>query len=123
MVNYLYYFPHSSGKTAHAAAAPWEGINALDAAVACYNNVSMMRQQMKPNNRIHGIIVDGGQKPNIIPERSELSFNIRASKDVEVTELVERLRKCAEGAVSATGEVLIITFYSLRRELVLPNGI
>ena len=83
----------------------------------------MMRQQMKPNNRIHGIIVDGGQKPNIIPERSELSFNIRASKDVEVTELVERLRKCAEGAASATGEVLIITFYSLRRELVLPNGI
>ena len=64
----------------------------MDAAVACYNNVSMMQQQMKPNNRIHGIIVDGGQKPNTIPERSELLFGIRASKDTEVEELVHFAR-------------------------------
>ena len=52
----------------------------------------MMQQQMKPNNRIHGIIVDGGQKPNTIPERSELLFGIRASKDTEVEELVHFAR-------------------------------
>ena len=77
----------------------------MDAVVACYNNVSMMRQQMKPNNRIHGIIVDGGQKPNIIPERSELLFYVRALTDVEVKELAGRLQKCAEGAASSTGNV------------------
>ena len=96
------------GKTAHAAAAPWEGINALDAAVACYNNVSMLRQQMKPSNRIHCTIVDGGEKPNIIPERSELSYYVRAQTDNEVKELIERLRKCAEGAAAATGNIIIM---------------
>ncbi|XP_066927442.1 xaa-Arg dipeptidase-like [Clytia hemisphaerica] len=91
------------GKTAHAAAAPWEGINALDAAVACYNNVSMLRQQMKPTNRIHCTIVDGGERPNIITERAELFYFVRAQTDKEVTGLVERLRACAEGAAQATG--------------------
>merc|ERR1719378_285065 len=91
------------GKTAHAAAAPWEGVNALDAAVACYNNVSMLRQQMKPTNRIHCTIVDGGERPNIIPERSEMFYFVRAQTDKEVTSMVERLRKCAEGAAQSTG--------------------
>jgi len=91
------------GKTAHAAAAPWEGINALDAAVACYNNVSMLRQQMKPTNRIHCTIVDGGERPNIIPERAEMFYFVRAQTDKEVASMVERLRKCAEGAAQSTG--------------------
>ena len=95
------------GKTAHAAAAPWEGINALDAAVACYNNVSMLRQQMKPTNRIHCIIVDGGKQPNIIPERSEMCYYVRGSTDSEVEELVGKLRKCAEGAAASTGNTIL----------------
>ena len=63
----------------------------------------MLRQQMKPTNRIHCTIVDGGEKPNIIPERSELSYYVRARTDIEVKELLGRLRKCAEGAAAATG--------------------
>lgn len=42
------------GKASHASAYPWEGINALDAAVLCYNNLSVLRQQMKPDWRVHG---------------------------------------------------------------------
>src|SRR5207244_3518849 len=57
-----------TGKAAHASADPWEGVNALDAAVQTYNNVSMLRQQMRPDSRIHGIITHGGAAPNIIPE-------------------------------------------------------
>lgn len=91
------------GKASHAAAAPWEGINALDAAVACYNSVSMLRQQSKPSNRIHGIIVDGGDKPNIIPQRSEMNYYIRGLLDEDVRELKERVIDCAKGAASATG--------------------
>ena len=60
------------GKASHAAAALLEGINALDAAVACYNSASVLRQQIKPTIRIHGVIVNGEEKTNIIPERSEM---------------------------------------------------
>ena len=92
-----------SGKTAHAAAAPWEGINALDAAVACYNNVSMLRQQMKPTNRIHCTIVDGGERPNIIPERAEMLWYIRTQKDKDLDSLVEKWMDCVKGAAKSTG--------------------
>ena len=107
------------GKTSHAAAAPWEGINALDAAVSCYNNVSMLRQQIKPTNRIHCTIVDGGEKPNIIPERSEMCYYVRAQTDSEVKNLVGRLRKCAEGAAQSTGIVshLLREFHFLKCQL------
>ncbi len=54
------------GRGAHAAGDPWEGINALDAAVAAYNNISMMRQQIRTDERIHGVIEAGGVKA---PER------------------------------------------------------
>ncbi|XP_066927454.1 xaa-Arg dipeptidase-like [Clytia hemisphaerica] len=91
------------GKTAHAAAAPWEGINALDAAVACYNNVSMLRQQMKPTNRIQCTIVDGGERPNIIPERAEMVWDLRTQKDEDLTILLKQWMECAKGAAKSTG--------------------
>ena len=63
----------------------------------------MLRQQMKPTNRIHCTIVDGGERPNIIPERAEMFYFVRAQTDKEVASMVERLRKCAEGAAQSTG--------------------
>jgi metal-dependent amidase/aminoacylase/carboxypeptidase family protein len=56
-----------TGKNAHAAGNPWEGVNALNAVIQAFNNVDAMRQQMKPSWRVHGIITQGGLKPNIIP--------------------------------------------------------
>jgi len=91
------------GKSAHAAAAPWEGVNALDAAVACYSSVSMLRQQMKPDARVHCIIKDGGEKPNIIPRRAELNYYIRSESNDDVKDLVQKITNCAQGAALSTG--------------------
>ena len=92
-----------TGKAAHAAAFPWEGVNALDAAVMAYNAISVLRQQMKPTWRVHGIIRNGGVKPNIIPEKSELFYSIRAPTMAEVDTLKVKVVSCFEAAATATG--------------------
>ena len=92
-----------TGKAAHAAAFPWEGVNALDAAVMAYNAISVFRQQMKPVWCVNGIIKDGGVKPNIIPEKSTLEYWIRASDRREMAILTEKVKTCVEGAATATG--------------------
>lgn len=91
------------GQTSHASALPWEGLNALDALVTFYNSISCLRQQLKPNMRIHGIIVDGGKAPNIIPDRSEGMFYIRAGTKEELEGLNERVVNCARAAALSTG--------------------
>lgn len=92
-----------TGKAAHAAAAPHEGINALDAAVLAYNGLSMLRQQIKPDQRIQVVILEGGEKPNVITPRSVLDLNVRGSNLEDTRALQERVRKCFEGAAQATG--------------------
>lgn len=91
------------GKASHASACPWGGINALDAAVACYSNISMLRQQMKPNWRIHGVIKNGGTVPNVIPAETELLFYMRAPLMSELKILKEKAFSCIESAAKATG--------------------
>jgi amidohydrolase len=91
------------GKAAHASADPWEGVNALDAVIQTFNNVSMLRQQMRPDARIHGIVTHGGAAPNIIPEMAACTFYVRAAKLDYMWELHERVVACAEGAARATG--------------------
>ena len=90
------------GKAAHAAAFPWEGVNALDAAVMAYTSISVLRQQMKPTWRVHGVITNGGAKPNIIPEVASLSYYIRAPNKSELAALREKMEKCFEAAAKAT---------------------
>ena len=92
-----------SGKAAHAAAYPWEGLNALDAAVMAYNSISVLRQQMKPDWRVHGVISNGGAKPNIIPEKTMLEYMVRAPDRIELKLLTGRVRVCFEAAALATG--------------------
>ena len=92
-----------TGKAAHAAAFPWEGVNALDAAVTAYNSISVLRQQMKPDCRVHGVIKEGGVKPNIIPERAVMEYQIRAPSVCELNELEAKVRACYEAAATATG--------------------
>ena len=92
-----------TGKAAHAAAYPWEGVNALDAVVAAYTSVSVLRQQMKPTWRVHSVITKGGAKPNIIPEYAELLTNIRAPNMQELDMLTEKVVHCYEAAAQATG--------------------
>ena len=97
------------GKNAHAAMAPHDGVNALDAVVSLFNNVGLARQQFKPSWRLHGIISHGGVKPNIIPDFTEAYFYARAPTMAEVQVVKAKLVACAEGAAAATGCELTIT--------------
>jgi len=91
------------GTAAHAAADPWDGVNAVDAVVQTFNNVGMLRQQIRPDARIHGIITSGGAAPNIIPEFAAATFYVRAARLDYLSELRRRVIECAEGAALATG--------------------
>jgi len=91
------------GKTAHASACPEMGINALDAMVMLFNGVALMRQQMAPDLRVHGIITNGGLAPNIIPDYTRAKFLVRGKTKALAEELLARVIKIAEGAATATG--------------------
>jgi len=92
-----------SGTAAHASADPWEGVNALDAVIQTFNNVSMLRQQIRPESRIHGIVTSGGAAANIIPEFASAIFYVRAAALDYMWALQKRVIACAEGAAKATG--------------------
>ncbi|XP_047589719.1 xaa-Arg dipeptidase [Lutra lutra] len=109
------------GKASHAAAYPWEGLNALDAAVLAYNNLSVLRQQMKPTWRVHGIIKNGGVKPNIIPSYSELIYYFRAPSMKELPVLTKKAEDCFRAAALATGCTVEIKGGAHDYYNVLPN--
>jgi amidohydrolase len=92
-----------TGKAAHASAYPWDGINALDAVIQTFNNVSMLRQQLRPDARVHGIVTQGGAAPNIIPEFAAAMFYVRAAQLDYMWDVHRRVVACAEGAARATG--------------------
>jgi amidohydrolase len=98
-----------TGKASHASADPWEGVNALDACIQMYNAVSMMRQQIRPDCRIHGIITSGGAAANIIPEYAASVFYVRAPRIDTMWDLFKRVTAAAEGAARATGCTLKVT--------------
>jgi len=91
------------GRAAHAAARPEAGVNALDALVIAYNSVSALRQHIRESARIHGIITDGGQAVNVVPERSAGSFLLRAEDDDYLEELKEKVLACFRAGAEATG--------------------
>ena len=98
------------GRESHASMAPAEGINALDAAVQAYVNVSTLRQALLPTDKVHGIITHGGGAPNVIPGRTEMAWYVRAaSKHRLDTDLYPRVMACFEAAASATGCTLEVT--------------
>ncbi|MEN8040319.1 MAG: M20 family metallopeptidase [Actinomycetota bacterium] len=91
------------GKEAHAAGAPDLGINALDAAVQAYVNVSTLRQQLQDSDRVHGVITHGGSAPNVIPGHTTMVWNVRAKTDERLDEIYPRVIRCFEAAALATG--------------------
>src|SRR5262249_34292198 len=98
-----------TGKAAHASVDPWVGVNALDACIQTFNAISMLRQQMRPECRIHGIITNGGAAPNITPEYAASTFLARAPRIDRMWELYRRVVACAEGAAKAAGVTLKVT--------------
>jgi amidohydrolase len=104
------------GKTAHAAGSPAEGLNALDAMVAFFSNIGLLRQQLRDDARIHGIITDGGDAPNIIPDYTAASMYVRALRTEYLEEVFTKVQNCAKGAALATGTEVKITPFPLRYE-------
>lgn len=99
-----------TGKTAHAAATPDQGINALDAFVQAYNNISTLRQQFEPTDRVHGVIHEGGAAPNVIPDRTVSQWIVRAATAERFEILRTRVLACFEAAATATGCTLDIAY-------------
>jgi len=91
------------GKAAHAAAAPHEGINALDALVQMFVNIGLLRQQLREDARVHGIITYGGAAPNIIPDRAEATFTVRAVDREYASQVLDKVVNCGRAAATATG--------------------
>jgi amidohydrolase len=92
------------GKEAHAAARPEAGLNALDAMVAAFVNIGLLRQQLKDSARVHGIITDGGQAVNVIPNHTAAKLLIRTEDDEYMDNVLKpKVLGCFEGAAAATG--------------------
>lgn len=109
------------GKTSHAAASPEEGINALDSVIQLFNGINALREHLKDDVRIHGVITEGGQAANVVPDLAISQFYIRAKERYEVDEVVEKVKRIAEGAALMTGATLSIRNYELSYDNMITN--
>jgi amidohydrolase len=91
------------GRPAHAAAQPHRGISALDAMILAFTSINSLRQHIRGDARIHGIITDGGEAPNIVPAHSAAVFLVRALDDDYLAELKDKVLNCFTGASVASG--------------------
>lgn len=98
-----------TGLEAHAAAGPWEGINAQDGLLIANSALSYMRQQMRPSDRVHGFISSAGSRINVISAKAEGSYQIRANDDTQLTNLTTRVENCFKAGALATGASLNFT--------------
>ncbi|MFD1039924.1 M20 family metallopeptidase [Virgibacillus byunsanensis] len=99
------------GKTAHASANPEEGINALDSVIQLFNGINALRQHLPSDVRIHGIITDGGDAPNVVPEYAKARFFIRAETRTVLDNVSTKVKAIAEGAGLATGAKVKISAF------------
>ena len=91
------------GKAAHASAMPQHGVNALDGLLLAYQAISNLRQHIQHTERIHGIVTDGGQAPNIVPETAAGEFYVRAKNEMDLEQLKPRVQSCFEAGAKASG--------------------
>jgi metal-dependent amidase/aminoacylase/carboxypeptidase family protein len=110
-----------SGKAAHASSWPWRGVNALNALIQLFVSLDAMRQQLRPDARVHGVITRGGEQANIIPEHTAAEFYLRAPKTEYCEELLRRFQAAADGAAIATGCTAKVTPDPIVHEPLKPN--
>ena len=91
-----------TGAPAHAAAAPWKGRNALNGLQLFFHAIDMYRQHVIPEARMHGVIVNGGSVPNVVPDKAVGHFYFRAPKRAYLDKMIEQVFNCARGAALAT---------------------
>ena len=119
MVGYRYMY---HGKAAHAAAYPEQGINALNAVIHLFTGIDALRQHLRDDVRIHGVITDGGTAPNVVPEFAAANFMLRSRDGRYLSdEVVGKVRQVAEGAAAMTGSRLEIEEFYPFYENVQPS--
>jgi amidohydrolase len=108
------------GRASHAAAAPEDGINALEAVILTFNNVNALRLHLRSDARVHGIITSGGTAANIIPDYAAAQFSVRAAKQRYAQQVLRRVIQCAEAGAAATGATVKYSTNPSYAELI-PN--
>ncbi len=111
------------GKTSHAAADPEKGINALDAAIQTFNMVNALREHIKSDSRVHGVIIEGGKAANVVPDYAKVQFYIRSKTKTYNEQLLEKIKNCARAASMAMGTELTITKYEFSYDNMITNQI
>jgi amidohydrolase len=109
------------GRAAHAAGAPWEGRNALNGATLFFHAIDMLRQHVRPEIRMHGIINQGGTAPNIVPETAVARFYFRSPYRSQLDRLLSRVTRAAQGAAMATETEVEWMNFELSFDEVQPN--
>ena len=110
-----------TGKTAHAASCPQEGINALNSVIQLFNGIDALRQHVTPDVRIHGIITNGGVAANIVPDKAVAQFYFRASTKEILEDVLLKVKNIAQGAALMTGSKLEMTRYELPNDNLKTN--
>jgi amidohydrolase len=110
------------GTPAHASTVPERGVNALDALIQTFNNIAMLRQQIRQEARIHGIITHGGTAANVIPDYTRAGFYVRSKDPVYLRELQKKVIACARAGAMATGTRLKVSSEGYVFEPVRPNA-
>jgi amidohydrolase len=97
---------HYTGKAAHASGFPQAGINAADALTIAQTAVGLLRQHIRPTDRVHGIITKGGDAFNIIPADTSADFAVRAATLDELDDIYQKVMRCFDAGAMATGSTL-----------------
>jgi len=100
---------HYTGRTAHASAWPELGINAADALVVAQTAIGLLRQHLRPTDRVHGIVTKGGDAPNVVPADTSGRWLVRAASLDELDEVAQKVRRCFEAGALATGATVEVT--------------
>lgn len=92
-----------TGKPAHSAADPYNGVNALNAVIQLFTGIDALRQHIRMESRIHGIITHGGEAANVVPKFAAARISVRADSRDYLHELLEKVANIGKGAALATG--------------------
>jgi len=108
MLAWSHFTVHYTGRAAHASAFPELGVNAADALTIAQTAIGLLRQHIRQTDRVHGIVTDGGDAPNIVPAHAAASYVVRARTVPDLDEIRAKVLRCFEAGSLATGASLEI---------------
>lgn len=111
------------GLASHAASNPYDGINALDAVQLTFAGINALRQHVKSDVRIHGIVTEGGMAPNIVPDNAACRFYVRSEKRSDLNEVSRKVFDCARGASIMTGTEMTHHYFENHFDDMINNSV